>query len=85
MKVNGHQQCKRCGGSKVVTYDLVKKEEINKPCPRCNGEGIEYLVSPEYVKMFDEYQEAARQGITADELRHLKEIEKVLDIEGTPV
>ena len=91
MKVNSHQQCQRCGGSKIIASKFSDQEtsEISeykgRPCPRCNGEGIEYLVSPKYVEMFDEYQEATRQGITADELRYLKEIEKAVDIEGTPV
>ena len=83
MKVNGHQQCKRCGGSKFISKIVNESEPVTRPepCPRCNGEGIEYLVSPEYVRAFEKGEDA----FVLQQIRAGNFIEEAEDIEGTPV
>ena len=97
MKVNGHQQCQRCGGSKIIVSKFSDQEtsEISEPCPRCNGEGIEYLVSPKYVEEYDglleienQYNRLVNVISIKDQLENFKETPEGHtreDIEGTPV
>ena len=59
MKFNS-RLCVRCGGSKTInhipfteTEDMIAEGQ-SIPCPNCNGEGIEYIISP---KVWQEYKE----------------------------
>ena len=51
MKFN-RRMCVRCGGSKTIT-DNWKSHTVRRECPNCNGEGIEYIISPKQSREYE--------------------------------
>lgn len=59
MKNSGFIMCRRCGGSKKIKFNL-NEGWHTEVCPRCNGEGIEIIITPE---QWEEYQKLRIKSI----------------------
>ena len=64
MKFNS-RMCVKCGGSKQIGNSRSAESAIFGSgvfieCPNCNGEGIEYIISPKQLKEYQKLKKKRR-------------------------